>query len=379
LLPIYSEHLGASDLMVGLIIASFSAMQFLFAPAWGRLSDRIGRRPVILIGNFGSAASYVLFGIASTITDPRLALVLLITSRVFAGVCGATLSVASAYIADISPPEKRSKSMGLIGMAFGLGFIFGPALGAVSIAWLGAPGPGWIGGAVCAANFVFGWMFLGESRHPGSASARTQTKLVQWGQTLRQPVVGLLILVYFLATFCFAAFESTFSRLVHRQHEDADRFIGYLFTYCGVLAAVLQGGLIGRMVRLFGEARLVAGSLLLFAIGLALLPVSLELGWLIFSLGLVAAGSGLNRPPTFGLISINTPPDQQGATLGVAQSAGSLARILAPIAANLLFRISPGTPYYACAAIAFLTGIVAWVRLSRASCAPADPTPVQSA
>jgi MFS family permease len=131
LLPIYSEQYGAGDLMIGVIIASFSAMQFLFAPAWGRLSDRIGRRPVLLISNSGSVVSYGLFGIAGLLQGSG-GLWLLLVSRIFAGICGANLSVANAYIADISPPEKRSKNMGLIGMAFGLGFIFGPALGSFS-------------------------------------------------------------------------------------------------------------------------------------------------------------------------------------------------------------------------------------------------------
>jgi len=384
LLPIYSEHFGASDLMIGLIIASFSAMQFLFAPAWGRLSDRIGRRPVLLISNFGSVISYALFGLAGLL-EGQTALWVLLGSRVFAGICGANLSVANAYIADISPPELRSKNMGLIGMAFGLGFILGPAIGSLSAKWLGTSGPGFVAAAVCLINFTLTSLILGESRRPGAASSASRPKLAQWLHTLAQPTVGILIVVYFLATFCFASFESTFSRLLHRRYENADEFIGYLFTYCGVLAAALQGGLIGRLVRRFGEARLVAFSLMLFAVGLAILPL-LEPGlpilqpvnlllwgiWMILGLGFVAAGSAINRPPTFGLISINTSADEQGATLGVAQSAGSLARILAPVTANLLYRHQPALPYYVCAAIALLTGLVAWNALCRK---PARPAP----
>ena len=165
LLPIYSESFGASDLEIGLIIASYSLMQFLFAPAWGRLSDRIGRRPVLLVSNFGSAASYVLFAVAS-LQQSREALWLLFASRIFAGICGANLSVASAYIADISPPEKRSKSMGLIGMAFGLGFIFGPALGQFALHGLGPAGPGWVAAAICAANFGLAILCLGKAANP---------------------------------------------------------------------------------------------------------------------------------------------------------------------------------------------------------------------
>jgi len=383
LLPIYSEHFGASDLMIGLIIASFSAMQFLFAPAWGRLSDRIGRRPVLLISNFGSVISYALFGVAGLL-EGQTALWVLLGSRVFAGVCGANLSVASAYIADISPPEKRSKNMGLIGMAFGLGFILGPAMGSLSAKALGMAGPGFVAASVCLANFTLTCLILGESRQPGAATAPARPKLAQWVHTLSQPTVGILIVIYFLAIFCFASFESTFSRLLHGRYEHADEFIGYLFTYCGVLAAGLQGGLIGRLGKWFGEAKLVAYSLMMFAAGLVVLPLlqpDLPLLeprnllawtiWMVVGLGFVAAGSGINRPPTFGLISMNTSADEQGATLGVAQSAGSLARIIAPVTANLLYQYEPALPYYVCAAISLLAGFIALATLCRKRASPA--------
>src|SRR5258708_5642469 len=142
LLPIYSDKFGANGFMIGVIMASFSAMQFLFAPAWGRLSDRIGRRPVLLGSAAGAAASYALFGLGSGVTSATTALAVVILSRVLAGVCGANITVAQACIADVTPPELRSKKMGLIGMAFGLGFIFGPALGGFSINSVGVPGPG---------------------------------------------------------------------------------------------------------------------------------------------------------------------------------------------------------------------------------------------
>ncbi len=369
LLPIYSENFGAGDLVIGLIIASYSLMQFLFAPAWGRLSDRIGRRPVLLISNFGSAASYVLFAVAS-VQDTGAALWLLLASRVFAGICGANLSVASAYIADISPPEKRSKSMGLIGMAFGLGFIFGPALGQFALQGFGPAGPGWVAATICALNFGFGYFILGESRRPGSEAAVKRPKLEQWTATLRQPTVGLLVLVYFFATFCFASFESTFPRLLFARSGDAVLYVGYLFTYCGVLSAIIQGGLIGPLVKRLGEAKLIAVSLFAFAVGLVILPYFGHMAWLIFGLGLVAAGSALNRPPTFGLISMHTSADHQGTVLGVTQSAGSLARILAPVAANLLFRHDPATPYLFCAVIAAVTGLVTWLLLCRRPATP---------
>ena len=264
----FRADFSAKGVLIGGIIASFSLMQFLFAPAWGRLSDRIGRRPVMLISNLGAAGSYALFAVASTMTGTT-GLIWLLISRIFAGVCGANLSVASAYIADISPPEKRSARMGLIGMAFGLGFIFGPALGAFSIEIFHAKqAAGWVAACFCAANFVLGWFILGESRKPNSEHYVPRPKFAQWGHTLSQPKLGILITVFFLATFCFTCFESTFPLLAKNLFSSGDKDlntrIGYLFTYAGVVAALVQG-VIGRLVKKFGEPKLIFVSLIVFA------------------------------------------------------------------------------------------------------------------
>ena len=377
LLPDYSDRFGAKGFVIGLIIASYSAMQFLFAPWWGRLSDRIGRRPVMLISNAGAAGSYVLFAVASTLGGTQ-GLLLLVLSRVFAGICGANLSVASAYIADITPPEKRSARMGLIGMAFGLGFIFGPAIGSFSAIHIGIAGPGWVAAGFCAANFVLGWFILGESRKPNSEHVTARPKFAQWAHTLHHPKLGLLIGIFFLATFCFTCFESTFPLLMKYNFHFGDkdhRKVGYLFTYCGIIAAVIQGGLIGRLVKRFGEARLIFGSLLVVSLSLAILPYQTGLGGLLLALGLFAAGSGINRPPVFGLISINSPTNEQGANLGVAQSVGSLARIIGPIFATSFYHFNAAQatvhvhtlalPYVICAGVAFVTAFLAWRFLCR--------------
>src|SRR3954469_5876725 len=163
LIPIYSRNFGASGLMIGIIGASFSAMQFIFAPAWGRLSDRIGRRPVLVVSTAGAAVSYVIFGIGSALTG-QTALLVILGSRMLAGICGANITVAQAYIADITPPEDRSRRMGLIGMAFGLGFVFGPPIGSISYKFLGHTGPGWVAMGLCAANFLLAFSILPESR-----------------------------------------------------------------------------------------------------------------------------------------------------------------------------------------------------------------------
>jgi len=380
LLPGFAEddfHPGfsATGLIIGCIIGSFSAMQFFFAPAWGRLSDRIGRRPVMLISNLGAGVSYCLFAIASGNVG-TWGLIGLLVSRVFAGICGANLSVASAYIADITTPDKRSKGMGMIGMAFGLGFIFGPAIGAFSMGEFGRTGPGWVAASICFANFILGWFILGESRATGGKPFVPRPKLNQWSHTLAQPKLGVLVCIFFFATFCFTCFEATFPLLAKHAlgfgAKGQDHRIGYLFTYCGLITAFLQGG-IGKLIKKLGEAKLIFISLLIFTVGLGALPYQTSMPGLLVVLAILAIGSGLNRPPVFGLISIKSPADEQGANLGVAQSFGSLARILGPIFATTLFFVNMQLPYLICAGVALVTAFFAWQYLCREAGTVVEP------
>ncbi|MDX1953581.1 MAG: MFS transporter [Verrucomicrobiota bacterium] len=362
LLPLYSKQFGASGLMVGMIMASFSLMQFLFAPVWGKWSDKIGRRPILLVSNAGSALSYALFAIASSMAGDK-GLLLLLCSRIFAGICGANLSVASAYIADISPPEKRSKSMGLIGMSFGLGFILGPALGAGAAHFFGRSGPGWVAATICAANFLLGCFILVESRSPTAEPTPPRTKMGQWRHTFSQPTVGFVVAVYFFATFCFSIFETTFGLILQKKFHYSDQRVLLLLSYCGLLAAIIQGGLIGKVVKALGERRLISLSLFVTGLSLLLLPYFSALSALLITVGLFAIGSGFHRPPIFGLISILTPAAEQGSTLGVTQSAGSLARIIAPVIGGLLFDLKPEMPYLMCAGICVAVGAISWGKL----------------
>ena len=384
LLPNYSKNFGASGFEVGLIMAAYSLMQFLFAPMWGGLSDRIGRRPVLLVSLAGAAVSYGVFAVGSAMTG-RMALGVILLSRMFAGICGANITVAQAYIADITAPEERSKKMGLIGMAFGLGFIVGPALAVAAQGLFGPTGPGWVASAICAGNFLLAVVRLPESWKPGATPAAKRARLEQVKHTLNQPKVGFLILVFFLATFGFTCFESTLGLLIQQNfamdHAASANANAILFCYCGIIGAFVQAGPIGRMVKKFGEPKLIAGSLIVFGIGMAPLPfikgvalptlsalVSREgLPWilLLFAAAWLAVGSGLTRPPLFGLLSILAPAAEQGATLGVAQSAGSLARVIGPPLAGWFFDRHPGWPYLSVAVIAVVTGLVAWNVLVR--------------
>jgi DHA1 family tetracycline resistance protein-like MFS transporter len=385
LLPIYGKEFGASGFVIGSLMSVYSLMQFVFAPVWGRLSDRIGRRPVLLVSTAGASVSYAIFALAAGFHGST-ALALLFGSRLFAGICGANLTVAQAYIADITPPEDRSKKMGLIGMAFGLGFIFGPVLGGLSLRYFGMTGPGWTAAAFCAANYLLALRILPESLKPGSEHAPQRPRLQQWTHTLGRPGIGLLIGVFFLATFCFACFETTIGLLIQKTFSldlvnhpaDASR-IAYLIAYCGIVGALVQGGAIGRLVKKMGEPKLIGFSMIMAGVGLALLPFAFTWTGLLIALGIFSIGSSLTRPPVFGMLSILADPREQGATIGVAQSAGSLARIFGPMfAANLFFK--PSLPYLFCAVLCVLTGVFATFYLSHPlapATASAPPRPVK--
>lgn len=374
MLSVFTDHYGASKILVGLIMASFSAMQFFFSPLLGRLSDRIGRRPVLLASTATASLSYAVFGWGCHIgeTNPNLALWILLGSRMIAGACGANISVAQAYIADITPPEKRSKSMGLIGMAFGLGFTIGPAIGAAAMAHWGVPGLGMAAAAICAVNFVSAFVILKESWTPSAEHVQPRPHWAQWKHTLQQPTIGLLVLVYFLSLCCFACFETTLGLLVKENfHLDpmnpADaKKIANIFTYCGLIGAFVQGGLTGRLVKSMGEGMVIALSLILVAISLVWLPFALTWKLLLVAVGILAIGSSLARPPLFGMISKLTPATEQGATIGVAQGAGSLGRIAGPIFAGALMHHQIGTPYVVCGVLALFTGLLAGIKLPKA-------------
>ncbi len=386
LVPVYSRHFGAHGIVIGIIIASFSAMQFLFAPVWGRWSDRYGRRPILLFSTAGAAVSYVVFALSSGLEKHTLALWLMTLSRMLAGLCGGNIVVAQAYIADITPPEQRSKGMGLIGMAFGLGFIFGPIIGGVSLRYLGNTGPGWMAAALCAGNLLLAFAILAESLKPTSEHVAQRPHLDQWLHTLSEPKIGLLVIVFFLATFCFSCFESTLPLVVSDNfHLDIQSgatsatTVVYLFAYCGIIGAFVQGGAIGRLVKLLGEPKLIALSLALTAISLGALPFiggTAPLAWgvlcrpegmpwlvMLAALGLLSVGTSLTRPPLFGLLSNLASSREQGATIGVAQGAGSLARILGPIFATSLLHYSAPLPYLICGVVLLGTTVLVVRRL----------------
>ncbi len=378
LIPIYSQNFHAKGWMIGAIMGSYSLMQFLFAPVWGRVSDRIGRRPVLLGSTACACLSYVIFALGSGLSG-NVALLVILFSRLFAGICGANITVAQAYIADITPPEQRSAKMGLVGMAFGLGFILGPVLGGLSAKYFGPTAPGWTAASICAINFIWASLRLAESWNPAAHSVTQRPHIEQWLHILRAPRLNLLIGIFFLATFCFTCFETTIGLLVMKNFKINVKSglgtVSWLIAYCGFVGALVQGGAIKRLVKKMGEPRLIAASLFLAAVGIGILPHFLST-WtcLLAGLGIFSIGSSLTRPPVFGMISMLAPANEQGATMGVAQGVGSLARIIGPVFAASLFVRNAPLPYLICAVLCFLTSLVAMQYLTHIVPAP-PPSP----
>jgi DHA1 family tetracycline resistance protein-like MFS transporter len=358
LLPYYAERFGASGLTVGLLTTSFSLAQFLFSPLWGRLSDRIGRRPVLLGSLILTGVSYLVFALATSLP-------ILFLSRIFAGIAGATLSTAQAYIADTTAPENRTKGMGLIGAAFGMGFIFGPAMGGVLSRW-GFSVPAFAAAGLAAAAFLFALFRLPESLpHGERAVAAHRRHTTSFRDALSRPVVGTVLALFFTATLCFSGMEAILALYCERFFRWGPHQIGYLFAYVGVVAAVMQAGIVGSLAKRFGEWALVRAGLILMGAAFVVAGLEPPLALFLAAMGVIAVGSGLLTPSLSALVSIATPPDEQGGILGVYQSLGSLGRAVGPFLGGLIFDvISPGAPLWMAGTVLMVASLAA-ARLRR--------------
>jgi DHA1 family tetracycline resistance protein-like MFS transporter len=354
-LPGVARHLGASDFVATLTGSVYSLMQFLLVPLWGRLSDRIGRRPVLLASIAATAAGMCLLGWADS-------LFLLFAARIWTGMATANIAVAQAYIADVTPPEGRARGMGLIGLAFGLGFIFGPFFGG-ELARLpihGRPGalPAFAAAGLSLINLVMAFVTLPESlpvalRGKSSGHRRTPFDFAGARQALGHPEIGRALGINFLLVFWFAGMEQTFRLFTDDAFHMSDAGTGGLFGLIGVVAAVVQGGLIGRLTRRFGEVRLLGAGLLTQAAGFTLLGVAPRVplvpkGALGLACVLIAAGSGLVTPSVSSYVSRRAAADVQGMMLGTLQSLSALARVLGPAVGGLLYQgVAAPAPYFA--------------------------------
>ncbi|MFC1627894.1 MFS transporter [Gemmatimonadota bacterium] len=349
LIPFYAQDFGASKFEVGLLFASYSLMQFLFAPLWGRISDRIGRRPILLISLFGTSLSFVVFGLANS-------LLVLFIGRIMAGFFGAVISTAHAFIADVTEPQDRAHGMGLVGAAFGLGFIFGPFIGGVMADLWGYAAPAYFAAALALVNMILAWFVLPES-YPASARKKRDpadsglgTSLRKLREALVRPYVGGILLIYFIVSFAMANMETTYALLTEELWGWGAKENGLIFGYIGLMIVFTQGFAIRPLARRFGEERLViAGSILLIP-SLGLMPFSPGLAVLMILSGVMAIGSGINTPSLNSLISRSVSPEEQGGIMGITQSLGGLARVIGPIWGGFTFSlIGHSAPYWTAA------------------------------
>ena len=346
LLPFYAESFGASAFAIGLLGTSFSLMQFLFSPIWGRWSDRIGRKPIILIGLLGSCLSYVTMALATS-------LALLFIARIVGGIAGANIPTAQAYIADITTPENRARGMGLVGAAFGLGFIFGPAIGGL-LSRFSPETPMWCAAALCFANFVAAWFLLPESRVVNAAT-RTLGRMEAFRLAMGQPTLLVILALYFIVTMAFSAFEATFALFTEARFGFTAASIGLLFAFIGAIIAVIQGVLIGRVVKRLGERRVIPAAIAAIAVSIGLLPFVWNVPTLLIALGLLAMGMGFNNPSLSSMVSKLSHEDDQGGTLGLASSLASLGRVVGPAWGGYFYdAYGITTPYLSAAGLMFV-------------------------
>ena len=375
LLPRYGEHFGMNRLIkigpiqiseypigpiqiseLGLLMASFSAMQFLFSPVWGRVSDRIGRRPILLLGLAGSAVFYGLFGFVTSFGKDDVWLGLsavpwLFITRIGAGIAGATISTAQAYIADSTTAEGRGKGMALIGAAFGIGFTFGPLVGALCVSG-DLDGPpsalaGYVASGMSACGFLFALARLPESLKPGTtSSARRRMSFGAIVRAFSQAEIVLLLATIFLTTFAFAQFEVTLS-LFTKHLGLADKKMFFVYAYVGFILALSQGFLVRRFGPKLGEFKMSLIGTILMTFGLMLIAVvskECSMGMLYSILPICVVGYSALTPSLQALLSLGCGADEQGEMLGVGQSMSALARILGPVVGVTLFKVGQKQP-----------------------------------
>ena len=361
-------------LILGLLMASFSAMQFLFAPLWGILSDRIGRRPVLLIGLAGSTIFYALFALVTQWgnSGPILGyspLVWLFVTRIGAGISGATIPTAQAYIADTTDEKSRGKGMALIGIAFGIGFTFGPLLGAMfvpnTLNAAPSPAPGYVAAALSGLAFLFGLTSLPESLKRDNAAKSAAHGWLKMGSMFRvvgHRTLGPIILAIFLTTFAFAEFETTLAMLTKRIGV-ADRGNFYIFSYIGLILTLAQGLLVRRLIPKLGEFRMSMIGVALMTIGLFMIGLTAQTSslWMLVSvLPVSVVGFAATTPALQSMLSLSSGGDEQGEVLGVGQSISALARIGGPVAGLMLQDRELALPYWVGAGMMAVSLLLVW-------------------
>ncbi len=370
LLPFYAQNFGASGVVIGLLLSVFSLMSFIFMPLWGRLSDRYGRRPILLITIGGSFIAYLLF-------STSFSLWMLFLSRILAGISNANISVAQAYISDVTTVENRSKGMGMIGAAFGLGFIFGPLIsGVFSTDYFGDMKyalPGYIAAGLCLVNLISAYFLLPESLHADLRTAHSHKMLIDirgLKKALVTPQLGLIIALMSIATVAFSNIYASFPLFIMEEpFKLSSSGMGWFFAEIGIFSVIVQGGMIGRLTKLFGERNLLFAGAIMMGVGFIGFPISsilpgANLAALAVFVALMATGSSCMMPTIMSLSSQLADPAEQGSILGIIQSFASLARMLGPMIGGVAYDFAGhDMPYFlAFGLMVFAVGIGALIR-----------------
>ncbi len=349
LLPFYATSLGATATMIGLLVAIFAAAQLLSSPIWGRLSDRYGRRPMLIAGLLISAVSFGLFGFANSIW-------MLFVFRFVQGVGGGTVGVVQAYVSDAVPPEERAKALGWITAATSAGVMIGPLIGSYATR-LGASGPGFVAAALCIANGISAYFWLPEPQRLGTSTASTvprrslSTAIVD---VMREPTspVASLIWVYAVGMMAFMAMNGILALYLAEKFAVTKESIGWFYTYVGGISLVMRAVLLGPMVRRFGEVGVMKLGAMALAVGLAAIPFAPSIPILAVAVLFVPVGTALLFPATTALVSRTAPDSETGQVMGVQQAFGGVARMLGPIGAGKAFDLlGPQAPFLMAAAL----------------------------
>lgn len=338
--PYYIQMFGATSATMGWLMASYSLAQFLFSPLWGRLSDRVGRKPVMMIGLAGYGVSMALFALAQSIPH-------LFFARSLAGILSsATLPTAMAVISDTTSEDERAKGMGLLGAAFGLGAIFGPFVGGV-LGDVAIRLPFFVTAALSLATFLFvGWMLPESLRPEKRVAALNHVSRIK----AFQPDTSWLYTIAFLTTFSLAGLETAFPFLAYDRLGSTTRSVGYIFAVMGIAGSIVQGGLVGPIRKRIGEERMIPAGLLISAIALVWIALAPNAVAGAAALSLFAAGHGLIRPANVSLITQRTKVGQ-GLAIGVYDSMDALGRVLGPIAGGTLYMLRDSLPFLGGAAV----------------------------
>jgi len=360
LLPFYALRMNAAEWVIGWMIASFSVAQLASAPLWGRVSDRFGRRPALLVGLAASGVAFLVFGYATTVW-------MLFLSRIIQGAGGGTTGVAQAYIGDAVEPKHRTKALGWLSAATSAGVMIGPAIGSLATT-LGPEAPGIIAASLCLLNVGFAWRWLPETAPSRSVRAQTtaapvirrSVRTVLWG-VVRHPGAGVsrLIWIYAIGMLGFMSMTGVLALYLERAFGVTEKTIGLFFMYTGALGVVMRALILGRVIDALGEVRVMRLGALSLGLGLALTPLPHSIPLLAVVIALVPIGTALLFPATTALVTHLAPDQERGQVLGVQQTFGGVSRVVAPIWATAAFQVlGIGVPFHIAGAVVGLVLIM---------------------